>query len=216
MKNRDLLRDGLAELNLSCTEHQISSFMTYLAELRKWNRAYNLTAIKSDADIIIKHFLDSLLYVKFIPEGALDLADIGAGAGFPGLPIRIIRPELRLSLIESSRKKSAFLRHICRKLGLTSVAVLEQRAEDLHGQYHNYFDVIVSRATFSIKAFLEIACPCAKENGSLILSKGPKLASELKDMARSDAFRYSVQKTITMPLPLSEVKRNLIMLSCKM
>ena len=82
--------------------------MTYLSELKKWNRAYNLTGLAKDEDIIIKHFLDSLLYLKAIPQGALQVADIGTGAGFPGIPITIIRPEIEMYLIEPSGKKVRF------------------------------------------------------------------------------------------------------------
>ncbi|MEW6215889.1 MAG: 16S rRNA (guanine(527)-N(7))-methyltransferase RsmG, partial [Nitrospirota bacterium] len=97
---------------------QLSAFMTYLSELKRWNKAYNLTSLSKDEDIIIKHFLDSLLYLKAIPDGEIKIADVGSGAGFPGIPLKIIRPEIEMYLIEPSRKKSAFLRHIIRQVGL--------------------------------------------------------------------------------------------------
>ena len=116
MKNESLLKNGLQELDIICSEDQIGSFMLYHAELKKWNKAYNLTALKNDHDIIIKHFLDSLLYLKALPEGISTLADAGSGAGFPGIPIKLVLPALDLTLIESSRKKTAVLRHITRQL----------------------------------------------------------------------------------------------------
>src|SRR4030066_2478639 len=119
MNTEKLFIKGVQEIDNSCSAEQIRSFMTYIAELKKWNRAYNLTALKKDEDIVIKHFLDSLLYIKAFPEGELKLIDAGTGAGFPGIPIRIVRPEINITLIESSRKKTAFLRHIARSLGLT-------------------------------------------------------------------------------------------------
>src|SRR4030067_3577135 len=123
----ELLKKGLNEIGISYYEDQIDTFMTFLHELKKWNRVYSLTALKTDEDIIIKHFLDSILYLKAISpsplrgEGwgeGLKIADAGTGAGFPGIPIKIIKPELDMTLIESSRKKSVFLRHIIRILKL--------------------------------------------------------------------------------------------------
>ena len=99
LNSRELLKKGLDELSFLCSEEQINAFMTYLSELKKWNRAYNLTALKTDRDIIIKHFLDSILYLKVIPEKTLKIADAGTGAGFPGIPIKIMKPEIEITLI---------------------------------------------------------------------------------------------------------------------
>ncbi|HDH05946.1 MAG TPA: 16S rRNA (guanine(527)-N(7))-methyltransferase RsmG [Nitrospirae bacterium] len=216
MDNISLFEKGLKEIDISCSEGQINAFMTCLSELKKWNRVYNLTALKTDEDIIVKHFLDSLLYLRAIPEGALKLADIGAGAGFPGIPVKIIRPETDITLIESSGKKAAFLRHIIRLLKLSAINVLEQRAEYLGKGLEKNYDVIVSRATFSIKGFLKTACPYVKENGILVLSKGPKVSEELKKIERSPYAKGAVRETLKLQLPLTKAERNLIILSCRM
>jgi 16S rRNA (guanine527-N7)-methyltransferase len=215
MNNEELFKKGLKELTVKCSEEQISAFMLYLSELKKWNKAYNLTALRKDDDIIVKHFLDSLLYLKAIPEETLKLADAGTGAGFPGIPLKIIRPELDLALIESSRKKAAFLRHILRQLGLDKSTVLEKRLEALGEKYRNNFDVMVTRATFSAKEFLRMACPYIKRNGLLILSKGPKISEELEDLERSPDNRAAVQKILKVPLPFNKTQRNLLILSCE-
>jgi 16S rRNA (guanine527-N7)-methyltransferase len=211
MNAEELLKQGLKELDVSCTGEQVSSFMTYLSELKKWNRAYNLTALKKDEDIIIKHFLDSLLYIKAFPAGNFKLIDAGAGAGFPGIPVRIVRPEIDVTLIESSRKKAAFLRHITRSLGLTDIAVLEQRLEHLGTEHERAYDVIVSRATFSVGEFLKTACPYVKENGRLILNKGPKLPEELKEPGAAEA----VKEVLRLRLPITNDERNLVVLGCE-
>src|SRR4030066_1857491 len=112
MKSEELLKKGLKEMVIQYSDEQIRSFMTFLSELKKWNRAYNLTGLKTDEDIIIKHFLDSLLYLKALPDGPLKVADIGSGAGFPGIPVKIMRPEIGMYLIEPTGKKTAFLGHI--------------------------------------------------------------------------------------------------------
>jgi len=211
MNTEKLLIQGLKELNIVCSSEQISAFMTYLSELKKWNRAYNLTSLKKDEDIIIKHFLDSLLYLKAFPEGKLRLIDAGTGAGFPGIPIRIVRPELNITLIESSRKKTAFLRHIARSLNLSGLEVLEQRLEHLGKEHERVYDLIVSRATFSISAFLKMACRYAKEGGRLVLNKGPKLSEEMKRAGVDEAVR----EVLSLRLPIIHDERNLVVLECR-
>ncbi len=220
-----LLQKGLDELGFSCSEKQINAFITFLSELKKWNRAYNLTALKTDDDIIIKHFLDSVLYLKAIEEIALPrhagarndrrevlkIADAGTGAGFPGIPVKIIRPEMDITLIESSRKKSAFLRHIIRILKLNRINVLNSRVEAIGKNYEKAFDVIVSRATFKIRDFLKKACPYVKEDGWLVLSKGPKISEEANFL--NEAYRRGVMKKVV-TLPFLKAKRTLLMLKC--
>ncbi len=138
----DLLKKGLTELGFMPSEEQTNAFMTYLSELKKWNKAYNLTGLKEDKDIIIKHFFDSLLYLKALPDGEITVADVGSGAGFPGLPIKIIRPEIEMYLIESSRKKAAFLKHIIRQLGLKKAEVIEKRIEETRAKQAGLLSLI--------------------------------------------------------------------------
>ena len=188
--------------------------MALLRELKKWNRAYNLTAIKTDSEIIIKHFLDSLLYLKLIPEGRLNIADAGSGAGFPGIPIKIIRTETDVSLIEPSRKKTSFLRHITRSLKLTGVNIIEERLEDLCKKDKMDFDILVSRATFRIKDLLKMTCPYLSEECLIVLSKGPGLSDELKELEKIPEYRDAVKKVLKLKLPLSESRRNLVLMKC--
>lgn len=208
-KNPDeLLRDGLIELGFPASDDQIKAFMTYLSELKKWNKAYNLTGLKSDEDIVIKHFLDSLLYLKAIPEGEIKAADVGSGAGFPGIPLKIVRPEIEMYLIEPSRKKSAFLRHIVRHLELKRIEVIEKRIEEtkVNQELPSLLDAGVTRALFSIKDFMKKASPIVKKGGLLILSKGPKVQEEIKTIK---GLTYEI---LNLSLPLSEIKRNFVVL----
>ncbi len=221
MTSKQLLKEGLNQIGFSYSEEQIKAFMTFLSELKKWNRAYNLTGLKSDKDIIIKHFLDSLLYLKVIPVypvrkqknstvvNALKIADAGTGAGFPGIPIKIMRPEIDITLIEPSKKKTAFLRHILRVLSLNRVKVLDERVENLGRKYEKTYDVIVSRATFKIEDFIKKTCLYVKENGVLVLSKGPKISEEIKELKDK-----GVIKKIT-KLSLMNNERNLLVIKCK-
>jgi len=214
MAPEELLKQGLTELNISCSERQVRTFLTYLSELKKWNRAYNLTGLKTDDDIIIKHFLDSLLYIRALPPSPLHLADIGTGAGFPGLPVKIMLPDIELTLIESSRKKASFLRNIVRTLALKRVTVMEDRIEHLGSEFAQHFDTIVSRATFSIREFLSVACPYVKSGGTLILNKGPKVQNELKDLEKYPAMKRCVREIIHCTLPVRKTERSLVVLVC--
>ncbi len=209
MTSRDLFKEGLKELGIPCSEKQIHAFMLYLSELKKWNKAYNLTALKTDDDIIIKHFLDSLLYMKTLPVKALNLADAGTGAGFPGIPVKIVSPDIELTLIESSRKKCTFLRHIIRTLKFSGIHVIEERLENIGKENQQSFDVIVSRATFNIKEFVKLACPYVKKGGILILNKGPKVEAELRESGH-----LPIREIIKLQLPVINAVRNLIVLEC--
>jgi 16S rRNA (guanine527-N7)-methyltransferase len=202
VETEELLRKGLIVLGLTPSEQQINAFITYLSELKKWNRVYNLTGIKKDEDIIVKHFLDSLLYLEALPSGKIEVADIGSGAGFPGMPIKIVRPEIELYLIEPSEKKSAFLRNVIIHLGLKKIVVIEKRVEDIKGLLK--VDVALTRALFGVKEFARKASPIVREGGVLILSKGPKVIEELKNLKD---MRYDL---LTAALPLSEIKRHLV------
>src|SRR4030043_775315 len=209
-KNPDeLIKDGLIELGLVPTIDQINAFMTYLSELKKWNRTYNLTGLKKDEDIIIKHFLDSLLYLKVIPDGEIKVADVGSGAGFPGIPMKIIRPETGMNLIESSGKKSAFLRHIIRELELKKIEVIEKRIEEIkvNQELSLPVDIAVTRALFSIKDFIKKASHIVKQGGILILNKGPKVKEELRIIKD---IKYEI---VTVNLPLSDIKRNIVIVN---
>jgi 16S rRNA (guanine527-N7)-methyltransferase len=205
-KLNELLKDGLVELGLTPSAKQISSFMTYLSELKKWNKVYNLTGLKKDKDIIIKHFFDSLLYLKVLPDGETKIADIGTGAGFPGIPLKIIRTEIDMYLIEPSRKKSAFLRHITRRLELKRIEVIEKSIQEIkvNKGLPCLVDAAVTRALFSIKDFTKKTSLIVKKGGTLILNKGPKVDEELKMLQNG---KYEV---LPVNLPFSDIKRYIV------
>lgn len=196
---------GLKELSINFTPLQVKAFMTYLSELKKWNKAYSLTSLKSDEEIIIKHFLDSLLYLKAMPEGGISVLDVGSGAGFPGLPLSIVRPELAMYLLEPTGKKANFLRHMVKALGLKNTEVIEKRVEDLEAME---VDLAVTRALFDIRDFCKKLSPVLKRGGALILSKGPKVDEELRDIEGRD-IDCSV---LAVALPLTDIKRFIVVI----
>lgn len=218
---KELLIKGLVSLEIGPSDSIINSFANYLHELKKWNKAYNLTALTKDEDIIIKHFIDSLLYLKAIDSDQWPVAsdqkpkvsqircsasqcicDIGSGAGFPGAAIAIVRPDLKITLIEPSRKKAAFLRNLKRALSLDNVEVLESRVEDVES---GLFDIAMTRALFTISDLIKKAGHVLKENGLFVLSKGPKLEEEIKQLGPGIEC-----EVLTVPLPLTPQQRNII------
>lgn len=208
MDKSRLLKKGVEELGHTPVSEQIDAFMAYLSELRKWNQAYNLTGMTKDEDIIIRHFLDSLLFLKALPDKTASVADVGSGAGFPGIPLKIIRPALEIQLIEPSVKKCAFLRHIISMLGLTGICIAEKTIEEAARKHEpsQQVDVAVTRALFSCRDFIKKASRIVSGGGTLILSKGPKVQEELKQISKVPFEIMTVQ------LPLTDVKRYLVII----
>lgn len=206
MEIKELLKIGLEESGLLPSNEQIDAFMTYLSELKKWNKAYNLTGLEKDEDIVIKHFLDSLLYLRAMPPGEPRIADAGSGAGFPGIPVKIMRPQTEIYLIEPSQKKTAFLRHIIRRLAMEKIEVIESRVEQIkvNQELPLPVDIAVTRALFSIGEFIKKAAHIVKRGGILVLNKGPKVKEELKNLS---GVHYDLQ---TVPLPLTGITRYLV------
>lgn len=203
---KELLKEGLSELGLIPAEEQINAFMIYLSELKRWNKAYNLTGINKDEDIVIKHFLDSLLYLKAMPTGELMVADVGSGAGFPGIPVKIIRPEIHMYLIEPTGKKCLFLRNIIRQLDLKKTEVIEKRIEEIKTdkEFASPVDIAVTRALFDIKEFIKQASHIVKKGGIIILNKGPKMKEEL------NMLKDVKHEILTIKLPLSDIERYIV------
>jgi 16S rRNA (guanine527-N7)-methyltransferase len=202
MQARGLIHRGLEALGLRSGEEQVEAFLRYLGELRKWNRAHSLTALRSDRDIITKHFLDSALYLEALGRDVSVVADVGSGAGFPGIPLKILRPSLSVHLIEPTGKKAAFLRHMVRTLELAGVAVLEQRVEYVHDLH---VDAALTRALFSAATFYEKARHIVRPGGLLVMSKGPKAEGEVEGLAVSFELK-------NVPLPGTDIIRTLIIM----
>lgn len=206
---KEILREGFLTLNIVPANKFADAFLTYLSELKKWNKAINLTGLRKDEEIIVKHFFDSLLYLSAIPESELSIADVGSGAGFPGVPIKIIRPDIKMYLIEASSKKAAFLRHITKKIGIQNIDIIEKRVEDIKVNTElPAVDIAVTRALFTVKEFIKKASHILKKGGTLVLNKGPKVFEEL-DLLTSD-IKYRVS---TLNLPLSGIRRYIIEIS---
>ncbi len=194
----NLLVKGAGLLGVTLTEQQVSLFQVYADELIRWNRRFNLTAITDYEGIQTKHFVDSLTCLLAfpgvlrrdkppyivdlsLPEG-LRAIDVGAGAGFPGIPLKIICPEINLTLLDSVAKKTRFLSHIVQELGLADVDVVNGRAEEVarSPQYRETYDVVLSRAVAELAALAELCLPFARVGGRLIAPKKGDVDREIQ------------------------------------
>ena len=187
--------DSARKLGIEIDETVTVLFSVYASELLTWNRKINLTAITNPKDIAAKHFLDSLAPAEFIPEGAR-LLDIGSGAGFPGIPLKIVKPATSVLLIDAVRKKINFLKHVLRTLNLEGIEARWIRTEDLLKDPDNAFtfDVIISRALSGLSLFVKNALPLLAKQGVIIAMKG-KIDSEELDAVREDVpgVNYSME-----------------------
>jgi 16S rRNA (guanine527-N7)-methyltransferase len=170
-----LVQDAARLFNINITGRQVSAFQTYEKELLEWNRKFNLTAIRDSESIRTKHFLDSLSCVlawKAAPPG--HLIDVGTGAGFPGIPIKILYPKLRLTLVESVGKKAMFCQHLVEILGLEHVDVMQARAEDLgqDSSQRERYDWAVARAVAHLNVLGEYLIPLVRVGGTVLAQKG--------------------------------------------
>lgn len=179
--------EGVNQLGLVLSETQIEQFLTYREELLDWNTRMNLTAITNPEEVLEKHFLDSLSLLMVYDRPATHLLDIGAGAGFPGLPLKIVRPQWQVMLIEATGKKVSFLQHIIETLQLENVVAVQGRAEELAHKpdYRASFDVVTARAVAALPMLLEYAAPYCRIGGQIILLKKGEIAEELKQGKRA-------------------------------
>lgn len=187
-----MLSQAAQQLGISLSDIQIEQFNVYQRELLKWNAKINLISEKSSQEIASKHFLDSLTALQFIDKRDARIVDIGSGAGFPGIPLKIACPDLQLYLLESNRKKVSFLKHIIRVLSLTTTFVLHDRAESLmkESTWKDFFDIVISRAAFKLPEFLSLGAFFLAPQGKLIALKGRDVDSEFSACVKSATASY--------------------------
>ncbi|MBI5182599.1 MAG: 16S rRNA (guanine(527)-N(7))-methyltransferase RsmG [Nitrospirae bacterium] len=208
---RDLLLRGVEELNLHIFPNQIDQFLLYLEELKKWNKKINLTSIKEDKEIVVKHFLDSLSFLKgFSVIEGIRIIDVGTGAGFPGIPLKIYSPKIDITLIESSQKKCIFLHQICRLLELKDVRIVNDRLEEAKKSpdYIKRFNIFLSRAVGDIGEIIKHGEPLVADRGLMIFSKGKTVGG----MRAGKVIKgMRLLQIIPFTLPLSDYERNLLL-----
>ena len=180
---RTALLEGAEILGLPPSPHQLAQFERYALDLVEWNRRANLTTITDSLDIVRKHFLDSLSVLSVCdPKPGARMIDVGSGAGFPGLPLRIARPGLRVTLLEATRKKCDFLRHVVGALELDGVYVVNARAEDAarDAAHRERYDVAVARAVAEAPTLVEYLLPFVKVGGCALALKSGEVDAEVE------------------------------------
>ncbi|MCB0176853.1 MAG: 16S rRNA (guanine(527)-N(7))-methyltransferase RsmG [Anaerolineae bacterium] len=185
----EILQAGATYFNLTLSEDQLGAFVSYQRELAAWNEKFNLTRIVEPREVAVKHFLDSLSLLTVLPElnNPRSIIDVGSGAGFPGIPLKIVRPELSMALLESTGKKTTFLRHVVETLALTNVAVVTARAEEAGRQavHREHYDLAVARAVSRLAVLAEYTLPLVKVGGWVIAQKGQYPVEEIETGERA-------------------------------
>jgi 16S rRNA (guanine527-N7)-methyltransferase len=178
----DICTAGLQQLGLDTHDNlMLERLFLYRRELLDWNTRMNLTAITEPGEVLIKHFLDSLSLLMVCDGGELCVLDIGSGAGFPGLPLAIVRPQWQVTLLEATGKRVTFLRHVIDTLKLENVVAVQGRAEEQanNRDYRSSFDMVTARAVASLSTLLEYCAPYCRAGGSIILPKKGDITEEL-------------------------------------
>jgi len=212
----ELLEEGARRWGLDLTSDMLAAFQTYYEELITWNERANLTAITNYQEVQIKHFLDSLsclLVLAGLPIERWRYLDIGAGAGFPGLPLKIARPQMELALLEAKKKRVRFLQHLVERLELPGVAIIRGRAEELGRKpgHREGYDLVLARAVATLPVLLEYALPLCRIGGIFLAQKGPDIGEELEtSQVALKVLGGQMREVRGFELPHSMGRRNLV------
>ncbi|AIS53591.1 ribosomal RNA small subunit methyltransferase G [Thermoanaerobacter kivui] len=213
-KSVEMLLKGAKEFGINIEMFHVEQFNKYYELLVEWNKKMNLTAIIEEEEVVIKHFLDSLSTYKCGKmKGNEQIIDVGTGAGFPALPLKIVFPFLKITLLDSSKKRTMFLHHIVEELNLQEVNVIHGRAEDIgkDSAYREKFDVCVARAVASLNVLLEYTLPFVKVDGYFVALKGREIEEEMVNSQRAlKELKGSVEEIIKIDIPYSNIVHHLI------
>ena len=203
-------------LNIELTDMQLKQFQTYYEMMIETNKVMNLTAITEYEDVIDKHFVDSILLGNIMDlKGKQSVIDVGTGAGFPGLPLKIAYPELQVTLLDSLNKRVRFLNDVIVELGLTGIEAIHSRAEDggQNPKYRERFDLCVSRAVANLSTLSEYCLPFVKVSGSFVAYKSVQIQEELQAAEHAwGILGGRLDKVITAEIPETEIVRQFVII----
>ncbi len=217
MKQNDPLRDSLDKLKIQYNDEQIEQFRSYYELLTEWNKKINLTAINGYEDVVRKHFIDSILICSLLDLNKdIRIIDVGTGAGFPGIPIKILNPDCRIVLLDSLNKRVRFLETVVDELGLDNVECIHGRAEDVSREkkYRASFDLSVSRAVANLSTLCEYCIPFLKKGGMFVSYKSDKADDEIngsENAVRTLGSEITSVKEIA--LPETDIVRKFVMIT---
>ena len=209
-----LLSLGIEDLGLGLSGANIDRLELFLQEMARWNRVHNLTAIENQKDSVVLHLIDSIAVLpimdQFLGNKTALIADLGSGGGLPAIPIAILRPEWRLTLIEAVRKKTAFLQHARGKLELKNTEILSERVETVAKRRPGEFDAVISRAFTSLANFLELSQPLLRPGGLVFAMKAKRADEELQEVSL-DQWQLIADEPLQ--IPNLKVERRLLVLT---
>lgn len=182
--NEEQFKEALQEKGISLSQQQLKQFHLYYETLVEWNEKMNLTAITQKEDVYLKHFYDSLTISFDYEFNNQSLCDIGAGAGFPSIPLKIVYPDLKITIVDSLTKRITFLNHLVKVLELHDVKAVSARAEEYAIDHRESFDIVTARAVARLNILDELCLPLVKLNGDFITLKGLKAKEELSEAKR--------------------------------
>ena len=199
-------------VHISITEDQAKLFYQYMILLVEWNEKINLTAITDPDEIILKHFIDSLTILPFIEENK-KILDIGTGAGFPGVPLKILSPSSNITLLDSLNKRILFLNEVMKELSLENIYAVHERAEDFANNNRENYDIVVSRAVARLNVLLEYMLPLTKIGGKAICMKAFDVEEELKEAKKAiQILGGELEKIEEIKLPETDIVRKIIII----
>jgi 16S rRNA (guanine527-N7)-methyltransferase len=209
-------KELLDEKGISLNERQLEQFDAYFHILVEWNEKMNLTGITEREQVYVKHFYDSLSLSFFMPmEEVQTMADIGSGAGFPGVPLKIVYPHLQLTIVDSLQKRIHFLQHLLGELGISDVSCIHGRAEDVARlpQHRDRYDLVTARAVARLVVLNELCLPFVRENGVFVAMKGSGGEDELSEAGYSlQQLKGKLERSERFVLPIEDAGRQLFMI----
>lgn len=208
------LKTAANDVNLELSEKQYEQFIKYMRLVQEWNEKINLTAIIEPNEIILKHFIDSITILKDIKDGSI-VVDVGTGAGFPGIPLSIMNPTLKITLVDSLNKRLIFLQEVINELDLKNVELVHARAEEFgrNKKYREKFDVATSRAVANLATLSEYLLPLVKINGKAISMKAGNASQEIEDAKKAiKTLGGNINNIEEFKLPQSDIGRTIIII----
>lgn len=216
MEYFDIMHTASSDVNLPFSEETYNKFMQYKDMIKYWNEKINLTAIVEDEQIVKKHFIDCIKIFKFSPlKEAKSIIDIGTGAGFPGIPIKIIKSDINVILLDSLNKRINFLNEVINKIELKNISTIHGRAEDFSRkiEYREKSDVAVSRAVANLAVLSELCIPYVKVGGYFVAMKGPSVEEEIKDGKNAvSILGGKIEDIIKIEIENSDLNHNLVVI----